>query len=124
MLPKNAPLEKDIQRKICDWLHDNGYFFWRNNNIPAFSIRGGKMIMRTLPKYTPRGLPDIIVIYQGAFIGIEVKRPGRYGRTESKLTEDQANFGIKCEENGGRYLVIRSVEELIVNFSVYYEKTK
>ncbi len=49
--------------------------FWRTNNIPAPLRDGG---FRKLPKYTPRGLPDIIVIKDGRFVGLGVKKKGSY----------------------------------------------
>jgi len=64
------------------------------------------MRFRSLPKDTPRGLPDIIVVKGGKFIGIEVKRKG------AKLRPEQAEFGCKVVVNGGEYHVVHSLEEL------------
>lgn len=100
-------LEKDIQRTICEYLSVKKYFFWRSNNIPVFSTNNaGKRTFRSLPKFTPRGLPDIIVIYKGQFIALEIKRP------KAKLRPEQADFGSKCIENGGKYFILHSLEEL------------
>ena len=68
-------LEKDIQREICDWLQESGFFFWRNNTVPVFQRDKYGARFRKLPKYTPAGLPDIIVIHNGKFISLEVKVP-------------------------------------------------
>lgn len=100
-------LEKDIQREICDWLYSKGYFFWRSNNIPVFGrSNDGVKRFRALPKYTPRGLPDIIIIKQGRFIALEVKRPGM------KLRPEQAEFGTKLTLNGGFYHMVTSLGEV------------
>ena len=109
--------ETQILLEICEWLRDEGYFFWRSNNIPA----GGRTFgtFRALPKFTPRGLPDIMIVLDGIFIGFEVKRIGqenereKNGRKvrEGKLTPDQAEWGTALIEAGGFYYCVRSLEE-------------
>lgn len=99
-------LEKDIQREICDWLASERYFFWRNNTIPVFSE--GKF--RALPKYTPRGLPDIIILWQGKFVGLEVKRPDERGNNPATLAAQQKMAG-EIRNAGGRYFIVHSREE-------------
>lgn len=116
---KKEKLENVIQNEIFSYLIEHNYFFWRSNNIPVFGKNnGGKYMYRSLPKHTPRGLPDIIVIHEGKFIAIEVKRVG------AKLSDTQADFGLKVVKNKAYYIVARSVEELdnemkrIVNYRV------
>ncbi len=99
-------LEKDIQRSICDWLFTEGYFFWRQNTVPVFH----KGEFRALPKYTPRGLPDIMIISFGKFIGLEVKRPGERGGNP-KSVEAQEIMAQKIISNGGFYKVVHSLQE-------------
>jgi hypothetical protein len=81
------------------------YLFWRNNNTPVYDARLGTF--RAMPKYTMRGLPDIIVIHEGWFIGLEVKRPGQ------RLSPDQKEFEDRCKETGAEYYLVRSVDDLI-----------
>jgi hypothetical protein len=101
------PLEKDIQRQICEWLQLKKYFFWRANNIPVFGKNNaGARTFRSLPKFTPRGLPDIMLINKGKFVAIEVKRPG------AKLRPEQAEFGMKCVSNGVSYITATGIENL------------
>jgi hypothetical protein len=108
VLPMDNPLEKDIQRKICDWLALMGYFFWRSNNIPVFGrSNDGVKRFRALPKYTPKGLPDIICIKKGWFIGIEVKRQG------FKASMEQLQMGASIVSNGGLYFVVTSLPEVM-----------
>lgn len=81
--------------------------FFRVNNIPAFNrIAGGGFTMRRLPKYTPRGLPDIIVIQGGTFVGLEVKTP------VGKQSPEQKEFEANVKKHGGRYHVVRSIEDV------------
>lgn len=110
----DEPLEKQIQKDICEYLDHSGYFFWRQNNIPVFGRNnGGSMTFRSMPKYTPKGIPDIIVIHDGHFIGLEVKRKG------AKLRIEQEIFRDSIEKNGGDYYVVHSVEETIQVMGMY-----
>lgn len=100
-------LEKDIQRVICDYLSAKNIFFWRSNNVPVFSQ--GRF--RAMPKYSPKGLPDILCVHSGKFIGIEVKRPKGY--TNPKQVVDQKNFKENLESNGGFYYTVFSLEDVL-----------
>ena len=116
MIKKDKVLEKDIQREICDWLWENGFFFWRSNNVPVFGrSNDGVKRFRALPKYTPKGLPDIIVIHKGVFHGIEVKRPN------CKLRPEQLEFSKKVSVNGGKYHLAFSLKD-VMNISDFSRK--
>lgn len=105
--------ETMIVREICDYLQSHGYFFWRENNIPAPG--------RGLPKYTPRGIADIIVVIEGKIFALEVKRQAsttvreKNGRTlrGGDLRPEQADWGAKLALNGGKYQCVRSLEDAI-----------
>lgn len=103
---KKQKLEKVIQNEIFDFLIKHNYFFWRENNIPVMQKTGAKYRYRALPKHTPKGLPDIMIVNKGRFIGVEVKAKYR------KLTPEQADYGLKLLKNGGYYIIARSVDEL------------
>ena len=74
----------------------------------------GEMRYRALPKHTPRGLPDLMIVHNGKFTGIEVKRPG------AKLRPEQGAFGIKLTLAGAEYHVVHSLEEFIIAFQNDY----
>lgn len=104
----NEKKESEILREICDWLFERGVFFWRSNNIPVFARNNaGKMAFRALPKYTPRGLPDVMVVTNGTLICMEVKRPG------AKLREAQKAFQENMAQNGGIYWVVTSIDDVV-----------
>lgn len=65
-----------------------------------------KKIFRKLPKHAKCGVPDIIVIKKGQFIGLEVKS------AIGKQSEDQKKFEIHTTDNGGFYYIVRSVEDV------------
>ena len=100
--------ESDIQNSICEYLQVKKHFFFRLNNIPAFSKqKDGSVRMRRLPKFTPKGLPDIVVVKDGFFIGLEVKRPKTYQSKEQKELEKE------LKEAGAEYYVVRSIDDLV-----------
>ena len=102
--------ETDIQKSICDWLatRDN-LFFWRSNNIPAPH--------RAMPKYSAKGLCDICVVKDGKFIAIEVKRPDGFYKDRNRKSfqsEEQKDFEQKILRHGGKYYVVKSLDEVIL----------
>lgn len=110
-LVPRMPLEKDIMREICEWLETRkDLMFWRSNNVPVFGMGGRNNDraprFRALPKYTPRGLPDICIIKDGKFIALEVKREG------AKLRPEQAEFGVKLCLHNASYFVAHSLYEV------------
>lgn len=110
-MPKVTPLESEVLRECCEYLDKMGYFFWRSNNIPVFAKNNaGNMTFRSLPKYTPRGLPDIMCVSQGDFIAIECKRLG------AELREEQKEFRNNLNAHGGIYIVVHSLSELRMRF--------
>ena len=103
----NKVKETDIQSSICEYLDIKRRCFFRLNNIPSFNrLEGGGFTMRRLPKFTPRGLPDIIVVAGGSFIGLEVKSD------IGKQSPDQKLFQKNVESHGGKYFVVRSIEDV------------
>lgn len=99
--------EGDIQNSICEYLEMKRRFFFRVNNIPAFNKgANGQVTMRRLPKYTPKGVPDIIVVAGGIFYGLEVK--SKVG----KQSPDQKEFEANLKKHGGQYHVVRSIEDV------------
>ncbi len=100
--------EGEIQTTICEYLEMKRRFFFRLNNIPAFDRKdGGGFTMRRLPKFTPRGLPDIIVVAGGQFIALEVKS------AIGKQSPDQKLIEAEVKKHGGKYYLVRSLEDVI-----------
>jgi hypothetical protein len=99
-----VPLESSIQAAICDYLSLRRHFFWRQNTVGLFDASTGRH--RSMPKYSMSGVPDIILIRDGQFIGLEVKRPG------GKQSEAQEEFERKVRFYGGQYHIVHSIEEV------------
>jgi len=97
-------LEKDIQLTICDYLKLKGWFFWRQNTNPIYDKKTKSF--RRMPKYAKNGVPDIILVKRGEFIGLEVKL---LKRKQSKV---QIEFQDELRQAGGKYYLITSIEDL------------
>lgn len=98
-------LEKDIQLAICDYLALKKYLFWRQNTGGVYDAKAG--FHRPMPKYAMNGVADILLIKDGLFVGIEVKRPS------GKQSDAQKEFERLLKENGGAYLIATSLEDVI-----------
>jgi len=69
VVPK-APLERDIQSSICDYVAYRKYFFWRQNTGGMY--RDGHYF--TLPKYAMRGAPHPRLAMARVEFGVEAVR--------------------------------------------------
>lgn len=105
-IKKPVPLEKDIQNSICEYLEWKDHMFWRQNTSPTIQNSGEKWHFRAMSKYSLKGVPDIILIKDGLFYGLEVKRP------KGKQNPDQLEFQRRCEEKKGRYYVVTCIEDV------------
>jgi len=86
-------LERDIVRQIQRWLK-------KQPNCFFYKHWGGQ--------YGRPGIPDVIVCYNGRFLGIEVKRPLKSSKTT--LAQEQVLSEINAA--GGVGVVVRSLEEV------------
>jgi hypothetical protein len=77
---------------------------YRQNNVPVYDVAKGRY--RSLPKYTPHGVPDILAIKDGTPIFIEVKSQG------GRQTESQKQFEGNARRAGAQYILARGIEDL------------
>lgn len=98
-----------MQNAVLAYLHKKGYLYWRQNNIPPFDRSLGAY--RKPPKHSRAGVPDVIVVRNGIFIGIECKR------RSTGQSKNQKDFQKDLEDAGGKYIVARSVLD-IINFGL------
>lgn len=99
--------ESEIQKAICDYLAYKNYFFWRSNNIPVFDPgkNGG---FRAMPKYSMKGIPDIIIVKNGTVIFLEVKTP------VGVMSDSQLEFQKKCILEKVNYHVVKSIDDVML----------
>lgn len=96
--------EAELQNQILEYLVDiKGLFFWRNNNTPVYDVT--RKTFRRMPKYSRHGIPDILGVYKGYFVGMEVKV------TNGRPSSFQKEFIGRCKTAGGICGVVRSIED-------------
>ena len=83
--------EKEVTKQIRRLLKSIGVFHWKQ--IGALGL--------------PKGISDILGIYEGRFLAIEVKRPG------GRLSQYQKEFLKRVRDEGGIAIVARSVDDVI-----------
>lgn len=101
--------EAQIQSAVCDYLaireKQGKLMYWRQNNIPPSGFHNGKKFYYKKNNHSKNGIPDIIVIKDGFFIGLEIKDKG-------KQSVDQKEFEKLLKENGAEYHIVRKLEDL------------
>lgn len=102
--------ESGIQKAILDYLlireKQGKLTYWRSNNIPPSSFNNGKKFYYKTSIHAKGGIPDIIVVKDGLFIGLEVK-------DKSKQSDSQIKFETNIKKNGGQYYIVRSIDDVI-----------
>lgn len=96
--------ETEIVHVCLAGLKACGAFAWRNNTgaRPWSTKPGEKRVVR----FGTPGAPDIMAVFEGWFLAIECKRPGK------AQTEDQKTWQTYCELSRGEYWVIESLDQL------------
>jgi hypothetical protein len=74
-----------------------GVFHYRQNT----GRRGGV-------SYGTPGAPDIVIVFDGVYIGLEIKQPGK------KLSEKQKEFKDKLLRAGGEWWTVDRFEQLLL----------
>ena len=99
--------EKHIQKTILDYLAFKKIFHYRQNS-GAFKTESGGY-MRTA---SVSGLPDIVAIKDGIYIGLEVKT------ATGRQSEEQREIQNRVTAAGGLYFVVRSLDDVRKIFEV------
>lgn len=101
--------EKDVQRAILDYLELRGEFYYRNNT-GAFVFPATDHSARRFIRASTKGAPDIVVVRDGKYIGVEVKG------TDGRQSEDQMDFARRLIKAGGEYILAHSLDGFIQQF--------
>jgi len=101
----STPANK-LTAKLVKKLTEVGIFFWRQNNLPIFDPKLNNGYGAYRSHSGMKGVPDIICIIAGQFVGIEIKAG------KDRISPDQVLFKKRCERNGGKYLVVRNPEDV------------
>ena len=105
---KPAPLEKQIERAILDYLNVwLGYFAWKNHTTGIYS-KERRQYLRPTGKYALRGVSDIICVTPtGKVVFIEVKS------AKGRVSDEQKEFISRVAECNGYAFVARSIDDVI-----------
>jgi hypothetical protein len=96
--------EIETQSAVIDYLALRKHFFFRINNIPVYDTK--RKVMRRMPKGSMNGVPDILVLWNGFPVFLEIK--SKIG----KPSKDQLAFKEKCELQGIEYHIIKAVTDV------------
>lgn len=97
-----AKAENEIQKVCLEYLLKQGIFAWRQNNNSIFDARLNGYRSHTGLK----GVPDILAVINGTMVGFECKTK------TGKQSPDQLLFQKRLERNGGRYYLVRCLEDV------------
>lgn len=103
MKPKTP--EKHIENSILSFLKMNRILAWKNESVGVFDPKRGKYRLKR-GAHRKVGVSDILGIFQGQFLAIEVKTQ------KGKATPAQAEFLEEVNQNGGIGFVARSIDEV------------
>lgn len=96
--------ETEIQKQILQYLSYRPGVYWRmNTGAFAGEYKGKKRFVR----FGVPGFSDIIGVRDGQMIAIEVKAE------KGKMSVFQQEFRTNIEINGGKYVLARSVDDVI-----------
>jgi hypothetical protein len=101
--PAAAPREADIQRSIIAYLESCGAVVIRANSGLLPRADGGRM---RCVSCSAGSVSDVLACYQGRFLAVEVKRPGKVP------SEGQAAFLAAVERSGGIGIVATGIEDM------------
>lgn len=104
---QKKPLEKNIENTILGFLNlIPGCFAWKSNTVGIYDPVK-KIFRKSRNKYAINGVSDILGVFRGKFLAIEVKRPDN-----KKRPEDQISFITQIKKNDGIAFFASSVEDV------------
>ncbi len=99
--------ESDIQKAVLDYLrikeNQGKCYCYRTQ---AGAVRVEKAGYKGFMKFGRAGVPDITCVINGKFVGIEIKT------STGKMSEAQTEAKKAVEVAGGRYFVVRNLEDV------------
>lgn len=105
---KSPDSEKTIENAILEYLRGRGVFCWKNQSTGIYDPR--KRSFRKPSKFHLNGVSDILGIFDGKFLAIEVKR---LLPKKTYPSPAQRDFIASVKEQGGVAFVARSVEDVL-----------
>lgn len=109
-------LEKQIENLILSYLKSKKILAWQNSSVGIFDAKIGKY-RRKNSIHRIVGVSDILGIYAGRFLAIEVKSE------KGRLSLPQKEFIDQINAQGGIAFVARSIEDVESNLFHIRPKT-
>ncbi len=103
--------ENRIKYTICAWLRVHKCFFWGHDNVGIYDPKIKRFRANHNP-YRLRGVSDILGIWRGRFLAIEVKTH------KGIVSPFQEAFLDNVKLNGGIAIIARSVDDVRVLLEV------
>jgi len=102
--------EHDIQKAICEYLDIRGVCYWA---VPNGGNRNIITAKKLKAEGVTAGVPDITIIHEGLYYGLEVKKPATVGSRKGVLSLTQKAMIERIKEAGGEVAVVYSVADVI-----------
>ena len=104
--------EHEIQKAICEYLDLRDICYWAVPN--GGSRKGGAIEGARLKKEGLKsGVPDLCLIYDGMYYGLEVKKPAT-STPKGYLSKNQKSMHRKIDRAGGTVKTVYSVADVIL----------
>ena len=103
--------ETQIKRAICQWLVYNKALIFTHDSVGIYDAKKGIWRSNRDP-YRRNGVSDILGIWRGKFLAIEVKTEKNYPSKEQKL------FIADVIKHGGIAFIARSIDDVRRGLSV------
>lgn len=101
----STPANK-LQASVIKKLTEAGIFHWKQNTMPVWDPKLNSGYGQYRSHGGMKGVPDIICVINGQFVGLEIKAG------KDRISADQMLFKKRCERNGGLYFIIRLVADV------------
>ena len=113
---KESLKEADIEHLILNYLNSlKDCVAWKNPTTGYFDVKRG-IFRKQQSKFAINGVSDILGIYQGRMLAIEVKRPQNKERPEH-----QQHFVNMINRHGGVAFFATSIDDVVKGLSVMRE---
>lgn len=96
----------ELVAACCQWLFMHRIFHYRNNS-GALRTEHGSFV-----RFGAKGSPDIVAVKDGVYVGLECKMGS------GRQSPAQKDFQGQLERAGGKYFVVRSIDDLAAAFPV------
>jgi len=102
--------EHEIQKAICEYLDMRKVCYWA---VPNGGSRNKREAGRLKAEGVKAGVPDLCLIHDGFYYGLEVKKPAT-STPKGYLSKNQKKFHKKIEDAGGTVKTVYSVADVIL----------